>query len=38
MPEPVSPAAAGEVHEFNVVAARHHSDQDIYHLARDMAG
>lgn len=24
-------------HEFNVVAARHPSDQDIYHLARDMS-
>lgn len=24
-------------HGFNVMAARHHSDQDIYHLARDMA-
>ena len=25
-------------HELNVVAARHHSDQDICHLAQDMAG
>lgn len=25
-------------HELNVVAARHHSDQDIHHLAHDMAG
>ena len=25
-------------HYFNVLAARHHSDQDIYHLAHDMAG
>jgi hypothetical protein len=25
-------------HHFNVLAARHHSDQDIYHLAHDMAG
>jgi hypothetical protein len=25
-------------HELDVVAARHHSDQDIHHLARDMAG
>jgi hypothetical protein len=25
-------------HELNVVAARHHSDQEIYHLARDLAG
>lgn len=24
-------------HELNVVAARHRSDQDIYHLARDMS-
>lgn len=24
-------------HEFNAVAERHHSDQDIYYLARDMA-
>ena len=24
-------------HQLNVVAARHHSDQDIYHLARDMS-
>ncbi|GFG97824.1 hypothetical protein [Mycobacterium timonense] len=25
-------------HELNVVAARHHSDQDISHLAQDLAG
>jgi hypothetical protein len=25
-------------HELNVMAARHHSDQDISHLARDMVG
>lgn len=25
-------------HRLNVMAARHHSDQDICHLARDMAG
>ncbi|OMC53900.1 hypothetical protein A5747_17815 [Mycobacterium sp. IS-836] len=25
-------------HELNVVAARHHSDQDVSHLARDLAG
>lgn len=25
-------------HELNVMAARHHSDQDIYHLAHDLAG
>ncbi|WP_156688234.1 hypothetical protein [Mycobacterium sp. Marseille-P9652] len=25
-------------HRLNVVAARHHSDQDICHLARDLAG
>ncbi|BBY07147.1 hypothetical protein [Mycobacterium noviomagense] len=25
-------------HELNVVATRHHSDQEIYHLARDLAG
>lgn len=25
-------------HELDVVAARHHSDQDIYHLAHDLAG
>ncbi|SPM32928.1 hypothetical protein MRAB57_730 [Mycobacterium rhizamassiliense] len=25
-------------HEFHVVAARHHSDQDVSHLATDMAG
>jgi hypothetical protein len=25
-------------HEFDVVAARHHSDPDIHHLALDMAG
>ncbi|OBG45146.1 hypothetical protein A5672_09255 [Mycobacterium alsense] len=25
-------------HELNVVAARHHSDQDVFHLAQDMAG
>jgi hypothetical protein len=25
-------------HDLNVVAARHHSDQDINHLAQDMAG
>ncbi|OBH56291.1 hypothetical protein [Mycobacterium sp. E2479] len=25
-------------HELSVVAARHRSDQDIHHLARDMAG
>lgn len=25
-------------HELNVVAARHHSDQDICHLAQDLAG
>lgn len=25
-------------HQLNVMAARHHSDQDICHLARDMAG
>jgi hypothetical protein len=25
-------------HELNVVAARHHSDQDIHHLAHDLAG
>jgi hypothetical protein len=25
-------------HQLNVVAARHHSDQDVCHLAHDMAG
>jgi hypothetical protein len=25
-------------HDLNVVAARHYSDQDIYHLAHDLAG